>query len=73
MLSHEGYNVLLNNGRSAGQYILHTHFHIIPRKLDDKIKIEVWKNKKLTIGEYIKLNKQIKKNVDEVVGKWKNK
>ena len=27
----EGYNVLCNNGRAAGQLVDHLHFHIIPR------------------------------------------
>ncbi len=31
----EGYNLLCNNGRAAGQIIEHLHFHIIPRNSGD--------------------------------------
>ncbi len=33
----EGYNVLVNNGRAAGQVVEHVHFHIIPRKTGDRV------------------------------------
>ena len=33
----EGYNVLCNNGRAAGQLVEHLHFHIIPRDADDGV------------------------------------
>lgn len=31
----DGYNVLLNEGRVAGQAVPHAHFHLIPRKAGD--------------------------------------
>lgn len=31
----EGYNILQNNGRAAGQEVPHVHFHIIPRRAGD--------------------------------------
>lgn len=31
----DGFNVIQNNGESAGQTVFHTHFHIIPRKAGD--------------------------------------
>jgi len=31
----DGYNILQNNFKAAGQDILHFHVHIIPRKYDD--------------------------------------
>jgi histidine triad (HIT) family protein len=31
----DGYNLLCNNGRAAGQFIEHLHFHIVPRNTGD--------------------------------------
>lgn len=33
----DGYNVLCNNGRAAGQLVDHVHFHIIPRNVGDGV------------------------------------
>ena len=33
----EGYNLLCNNGRPAGQLVEHLHFHIIPRNSGDGV------------------------------------
>jgi histidine triad (HIT) family protein len=33
----DGYNVLCNNGRAAGQLVGHLHFHIIPRNSGDGV------------------------------------
>jgi len=34
----DGFNLSLNNGKAAGQLVLHTHFHIIPRFNNDGLK-----------------------------------
>ncbi len=36
-MNSDGYNVLNNNGRAAGQLVKHLHFHIIPRNSDDGV------------------------------------
>lgn len=65
--THEGCNVLLNNGKSAGQYIFHTHFHVIPRNKGDDIKIEIWKRRKITADEFVKLHRKIRKGFERHV------
>lgn len=35
----DGFNVLQNNLEVAGQVVMHAHFHIIPRKEKDGVKI----------------------------------
>ena len=59
--THQGCNILLNEGKSAGQIVLHAHFHIIPRDEGDNIKIELWKRKKMSKSEFRRLNNRIKK------------
>ena len=39
----EGVNVLENNGKDAGQLVPHVHFHIIPRRPGDGLKIGEWR------------------------------
>ena len=36
-MASDGYNVLCNNGTSAGQLVAHVHFHIIPRNAGDSV------------------------------------
>ncbi|MHA1337233.1 MAG: HIT family protein [Promethearchaeota archaeon] len=44
-LNIEGYNLLQNNFKAAGQVINHIHFHIIPRnKNDEKFKLKIPRN-----------------------------
>ncbi|MHB8860125.1 MAG: arsenate reductase/protein-tyrosine-phosphatase family protein [Minisyncoccota bacterium] len=64
---HGGYNVLLNNGLDAGQYIIHTHFHIIPRRSGDGITIEGWEHPKITLEEFIRLNEQLKQQIEQTL------
>ncbi|MFA6597814.1 MAG: HIT family protein [Ignavibacteriaceae bacterium] len=40
-LQADGYNILSNNGRAAGQSVFHCHFHIIPRFKTDGYKFKM--------------------------------
>jgi histidine triad (HIT) family protein len=46
----KGYNVLQNNGRCAGQFVDHVHFHIIPRVEGDGLGYR-WNPKKYPEGK----------------------
>jgi len=58
----EGYNVLCNNGRCAGQVVEHLHFHIIPRRSGDGL-FESWPAYKYPEGEIEALAERIRKNL----------
>ena len=36
-----GFNVINNNFKAAGQLVNHVHFHILPRKENDGLKIDI--------------------------------
>ncbi|MGE5297410.1 MAG: HIT family protein [Solirubrobacterales bacterium] len=46
----DGYNVLANNGKAAGQVVEHLHFHIIPRKKGDGV-LTQWPSYKYEKGQ----------------------
>lgn len=60
---HGGYNIILNNGRDAGQFMMHTHFHIIPRRSGDDIEIERWKRPPISRENFIELNEKLKRQM----------
>jgi histidine triad (HIT) family protein len=58
----DGYNVLCNNGRAAGQLIDYVHFHIIPRKAGDHV-LAKWPSRGYPEGEMKSLGEAIRKNI----------
>lgn len=42
ILGCDGYNVVQNNGETAGQTVFHFHVHLIPRYTKDKAKVAAW-------------------------------
>jgi len=60
-VSADGVNIHINNEPAAGQVIFHTHLHIIPRFLNDDIKM--WQGKKYKEGEIEEIAKKIKKYI----------
>lgn len=53
----EGFNVTSNVGQAAGQIILHTHFHIIPRHRGDGL--VMWSHQEVTQQELSGLAQKI--------------
>lgn len=58
----DGYNLLCNNGRVAGQLVEHVHFHIIPRMKGDGVFTQ-WPAKKYPEGRIEKLAEKIKQKI----------
>ena len=58
----DGYNVLCNNGRCAGQLVEHMHFHIIPRNEGDGL-FGRWPAKQYPVGKMEMLAAKIRENL----------
>ena len=58
----DGYNVLCNNGRAAGQVVDHLHFHIVPRKTDDGVFAQ-WPSYKYRPGQIEIIAEKIRKHL----------
>ena len=58
----DGYNVLCNNGRAAGQVVDHLHFHIVPRKTNDGVFLQ-WPSYKYRPGQIEMIADKIRKHL----------
>lgn len=61
----QGVNVLQNNKKAAGQFVMHAHFHIIPRHAGDGIEIEKWEPHKYAPGEMESIRRKMKSLLNE--------
>lgn len=59
----QAYNVLSNNGSSAGQVVPHVHFHIIPKYEDGSGLPHHWPAKSLDHQEAVRLREAIKAEI----------
>jgi histidine triad (HIT) family protein len=58
----DGYNVLCNNGRAAGQLVEHLHFHIIPRNTGDGV-FDRWPSYKYKGGKIEEIAAKIREKL----------
>ena len=58
----DGYNVLCNNSRAAGQIVEHLHFHIIPRNRGDGV-FDRWPAYEYENGKLETIAEKIRKNL----------
>jgi histidine triad (HIT) family protein len=61
-MNSDGYNVLCNNGRAAGQLVEHLHFHIIPRDSGDGV-FDRWPAYKYQEGKIESIATRIRENL----------
>lgn len=59
-------NILLNDGKAAGQTVWHAHFHLIPRNQKDGITIENWKRKNISARTFKQIYSDVKNALDRV-------
>ena len=65
VLKAEGFNLVLNNGRCAGQEVPHVHLHVIPRFVDDQPIFKASKKKYDSIEEMQKTAEIIRAKLSE--------
>lgn len=53
-----GFNITFNTGRDAGQVVMHTHLHTIPRNSGDGL--HLWQQKPYPDGEQEKIAQKIR-------------
>jgi len=58
----DGYNVLCNNGKAAGQVVDHLHFHIVPRKTGDGVFTQ-WPAYRYKEGRSAEIAEKIRRNL----------
>ncbi|MHC4557652.1 MAG: HIT family protein [Planctomycetota bacterium] len=61
-MNSNGYNLLCNNGRAAGQLIEHLHFHLIPRNTGDGL-FSRWPSYKYQAGKIEEIAAEIRENL----------
>lgn len=62
VLDCEGLNIIQNNGEIAGQTVNHFHMHLIPRYVNDGVKVE-WQHLEFEQEELASIASSIKKNI----------
>ena len=60
----DGYNIGMNNGRAAGQLVMHAHIHIIPRFKEDGLKS--WPQERMDDSKLREIGEKIKKEIDKI-------
>jgi len=58
----DGYNVLCNTGKAAGQLVGHLHFHMIPRKNGDGL-FDTWPAREYAEGEIEEVAARIREHI----------
>jgi len=58
-MGNNSYNLLINNGKEAGQIVQHIHLHVIPRFNKKRVKLD-WRHIKYRQGELSEVQKNIK-------------
>ena len=61
-MNSDGYNILCNNGRAAGQLVKHLHFHIIPRNVSDGV-FNRWPSYKYEDGKIEEISAEIREKI----------
>lgn len=61
-MNSDGYNVLCNNGRAAGQLVDHLHFHIVPRNTGDGL-FDRWPGYKYKQGQAEEIAEKVRRNL----------